>query len=120
NDASIKSYLETHFYNYEEFENPAADFDFKIRINAIEGENADKTPLAEQMSEEVIKISSVDLNLLDADEKDIEHTLYYLVIRQGSGNQATVKDSIFLNYQGRRLDGTIFDSSIGSPVWFDL
>lgn len=120
NDASIKSYLETHFYNYEEFDNPGADFDFRIKIDTIAGENADKTPLIEQMLQQVIKVSSADLNLADADEKDVEHILYSLVTRQGVGNQATVKDSVFLNYQGRRLDGTVFDSRLGSPVWFDL
>lgn len=119
NDASIRSYLETHFYNYEAFENPTEDFDYRIVIDTIAGENSEKTPLMEQVLQEDINISSSDLGL-DADEKDIKHTLYYLVIRQGSGNQATVKDSVYLNYQGMRLDGTVFDSRLGSPAWFDL
>ena len=31
--ANLRAYLDTHFYNYEEFETPAADFDFKIRFD---------------------------------------------------------------------------------------
>ena len=41
----VERYLTTHFYNYEEFENPPAGFDFKIRFDTIAGANADKIPL---------------------------------------------------------------------------
>jgi hypothetical protein len=30
-DAALIAYLETHFYNYEEFENPPAGFDYQIK-----------------------------------------------------------------------------------------
>jgi hypothetical protein len=45
--AEIEEFLETHFYNYEEFE---ADPDnTKIRFDTIAGDNADKTPLITQV-----------------------------------------------------------------------
>ncbi|MDX1364778.1 FKBP-type peptidyl-prolyl cis-trans isomerase [Arenibacter latericius] len=119
NDATIREFLENHFYNYEEFANPGPDFDYRIVIDSIAGDNADKTPLSEQVLEKVVKVSSSDLNL-PSEEVDVEHTLYYLIAREGIGNQATVKDSVYLNYKGSRLNGTVFDSRFGSPTWFDL
>lgn len=119
NDATIKDFLDNHFYNYEEFANPGPNFNYRIVIDTIAGNNSDKTPLSQQVLTEVVKVSSTDLNL-PSEETDIEHTLYYLIAREGIGNQATAKDSVYLNYRGKRLDGTVFDSRLGSPTWFDL
>ena len=49
NDAEIKAYLETHFYNYEEFENPPAGFNYKITYDTIAGDNAGKIALINQV-----------------------------------------------------------------------
>ncbi len=111
-DALIVSYLETHFYNYEEFAAPAGDFDYKIVIDTIAGANADKTPLLDQMSVKTVKIS-------DSDETDIEHKMYILSAREGIGAGSTVADSTYIRYKGSLLNGTVFDNAT-SPVWFDL
>lgn len=118
-DAKIKAYLQTHFYNYEDFTSPPPDFDFKIQIDTIAGENADKTPLSDQVETEIIKVSSEDLGLSE-EEVDIAHTLYYLEAREGAGTSPTAVDSVYLRYEGSLLNETIFDSSTGSPLWFDL
>ena len=119
NDADIREYLETHYYNYEEFAANPEGFDYMITIDTIAGDNADKTPLIDQVESLKIKVSSVNFSL-STDEVDIEHTLYYLVARQGIGTSPTVVDSTYLNYEGLRLNGKVFDAQIGSPVWFDL
>ena len=120
NDAEIQAYLKTHFYNYEDFEEPIDEgFDLRIRIDTIAGANADKKSLFEDALTQVINVSSSDLGL-DAEEVDIPHTLYYIVAREGTGENPTPVDSVYLKYQGMRLDGTIFDSRQGSPVWFDM
>lgn len=119
NDAEIKAYLQTHFYNYEEFASPPPDFDFKIEIDSIAGDNAGKTPLADQVESQIIKLSSENLGL-DGDEVDIPHTLYYLAANEGGGMNPTQVDSVYLRYEGSLLNGNVFDSSTGSPVWFDL
>jgi len=120
NDAEIQAYLKTHFYNYEDFVEPIDEgFDLRIRIDTIAGVNADKKSLYEDALTQVIKISSSDLGL-DAGEIDIPHTLYYVVARGGVGENPTPVDSVYLKYQGMRLDGTIFDSRLGAPVWFDM
>lgn len=110
-DAEILEFLSTHFYNYEDFQEPIApDFDFKIRIDTIAGENADKTPLSEQVSSEVILVSSSQLPAASEEENDIPHTYYYLAARQGQGPQPTVGDSVLTRIEGRLLDGTAFES----------
>ncbi len=117
--AKIKTYLETHFYNYEEFENPPVDFDYRIKLDTIAGDNADKKSLFSLATQKKVKRSSSDLNL-PGDEKDIEHILYYISARGGKGESPTIADSTYVRYEGSLLKGTIFDSSLKSPVWFDL
>lgn len=48
--------------------------------------------------------------------------LMYSVITQGSGERPVASDTVLVHYQGRLLDGTIFDSSYerGQPVPFPL
>ena len=101
------------------YEKTAADFDFKIRIDTIAGDNADKTPMIEQVATITINVSSREFGINDG-EDDVIHTLYYLSARQGGGENPTIADSVYLNYEGFRLDGEIFDSRLGTGVWFDL
>lgn len=113
---SIVQYLETHFYNYEEFQNPPADFDYKIVLGEIEGDNADKTPpLIDMMTAVKTTVRSTEIGLTD--DKEVEHTYYYLVARQGVGAQATVADSTYIRYEGLLLDNTVFDASTATPIW---
>lgn len=118
-EVKIKEYLQTHFYNYEDFEIPPTDFDYKIVLDTIAGDNAGKTPLIDQMTPKTIKISSSYLGL-STDEKDIEHTYYYLSARDGIGDKLSVADSAYVRYEGSLLNGTVFDGTSNIPVWFDL
>ena len=52
--AIIEEYLQTHFYNYEEFANPPANFDYKIKFDTIAGDNANKIPLIDQVSSKTV------------------------------------------------------------------
>lgn len=122
NDAEIRAFLETHFYNYEEFETPPADFDFKIRIDTIAGANADKIPLINQVESKTVTVSSFEFGLSE-DEDDIPHTVYYLTVREGddgNGVMPSVADSVFVRYEGMTLDLEAFDGAFEIPVWFDL
>lgn len=112
---SIVKYLETHFYNYEEFQSPPADFDYKIVLGEIEGENADKTPLIDMMETETVTVRSEEIGLSSG--KEVEHTFYYLVARQGIGQQAQTADSTYIRYEGLLLDNTVFDASTSAPLW---
>jgi len=121
NETAIQEYLDTHFYNYEEFEAGAPGFDYRVRIDTIAGDNATKTPLSQsdKLNSAIINISSSDFGL-DDDEEDIPHTYYYLIAREGGGNFPTVADSTFVSYEGINLDGSVFDSSLGAVRWFDF
>jgi len=48
--------------------------------------------------------------------------LQYMVLRQGSGPRPTPSDTVSVNYEGKLLDGTVFDSSYqrGQPAQFPL
>ena len=122
-DAKIKEYLETHFYNYEEFDNASVDFDYQVVIDTIAGDNAGKTSLSNspELHSEEITVDSDDFGLSEK-ENDIKHTLYYLVANKGNndqGAQPTAMDSTYITYEGIRLDNTVFDQA-DVPLWFDL
>lgn len=110
NDADIREYLQTHYYNYEEFESPPADFNYKIVLDTITGPTKDKIPLIDQVSTMVIPVSSETFNL--DEDVTVDHTLYYLAAREGIGASPTVGDSTFVAYEGQLLSGDVFDSNI--------
>ncbi|GAA4318900.1 FKBP-type peptidyl-prolyl cis-trans isomerase [Pontixanthobacter gangjinensis] len=109
-DQALIEYLSTHFYNYEEFEDPAEDFDYIVRLDTIAGENADKTPIIE--SEKLITKT--------VNNQGVDQQLYVLVVREGEGQKPTFADSTYVTYQGELLTGTVFDSRLKSPTWFSL
>ena len=116
-DLMIKEYLETHFYNYEEFQASPDSSDFRIIIDTISGENSTKIPLIDQVEFENIVIPSTTFQGL-VDEGDISHRLYYLTIREGDGVSPTAVDSVYLRYEGFRImDNFVFDSR---TTWLDL
>nr|WP_321413941.1 FKBP-type peptidyl-prolyl cis-trans isomerase [uncultured Allomuricauda sp.] len=109
-DETIRAFLNTHFYNYEEFETPPEGFDYRIVIDTIAGENADKRPLMEDAESVNVNVSSSFLGL-DAEEENIVHTLYYIEAREGGGGSPTYADSTFVKYEGSLLNGTTFDQN---------
>ncbi len=117
-EAEIQDFLATHFYNYEDFQAPPPDFDFKIIIDTIAGDNAGKIPLADQVMSKNVTVRSEEF-ALEGDEM-VTHTLYYLVVRQGIGDSPSVADSSFVRYKGSTLNGMEFDGSFNVPIWFDL
>lgn len=109
-DAELQAYFQTHFYNYEEFQTPPINFDFKIKFDTIAGDNSDKTPLSNnQVQMQKITVPSSFYGREDGEI--VEHTLYYLEARVGSGASPTIADNVVLQYEGSLLDGTLFDAS---------
>ena len=107
NDAEIQSYLKTHFYIF--------NADGTITLDTISGTNTGKTPLFDQVKKKVIKVR-------DTRDNYVNHTMYYLIAREGSGIKATVADSSFVTYKGQTLKGVVFDQSrsIAQSNWLDL
>ena len=117
--AIIEEYLQTHFYNYEDFANPPSGFDFKIKFDTIAGDNADKTPLIQQVSTKMVQ---------DRLNEDVTYTLYFLNVRQGLGaDSPNFPDIATVTYEGTYINREIetlpytrlFDASV-VPVNFDL
>ena len=115
----VERYLTTHFYNYEEFENPPAGFDFKIRFDTINDANVDKIPLIQHPN---IYSKMVQ----DRVNEDVSYKLYYLKVIEGSGDQPSFPDIVRINYEGtyvvdeEGINGNkLFDSSV-TPIQFDL
>lgn len=116
--AIIEEYLETHFYNYEDFQNPPAGFDFKIKFDTIAGDNSGKIPLIQQVSSKMVK---------DRIAEGVTYKLYYLNALEGGGDHPKFPDVTTLTYEGTYLntefDGSpytkLFDSAV-TPVSFDL
>ena len=118
NRAEILAYLRTHFYNYEEFQSPPADFDFRIRVDTIAGENSDKIPLIQQVDSAIVNVSSSQFGINDG-EDDIPHQYYFLTAREGGGSSPTIADSTLLRFEGTLLNRTTFDST-NSFSWQEL
>ncbi len=109
-DAELREYLGTHFYNYEEFESPPEGFDYKIKFDTIAGDNANKTPMLDQVDTEKISVASSDFGR--DDDEVVEHNLYYLIAREGVGGESpTIGDYSVLHYEGTLLNGLVFDAS---------
>ncbi|MCW5519112.1 hypothetical protein J1N09_04630 [Aureitalea sp. L0-47] len=116
--AIIEEYLNTHFYNYEEFANPPANFDFQIKFDTIAGVNSDKTPLREQVTSKMVK---------DRIKEGLEYKLYYLVVEEGGGDRPEFPDLATITYDGTYINkeeeilpySRRFDAST-IPIRFDM
>lgn len=117
--AIVEKYLETHFYNYEDFANPPTNFDNRILFDTIAGDNADKTALITQVSSKMVKDRVTD---------GVNYKLYYLNVAQGGGDKSPeFPDIATLTYEGIFINEEIetirysklFDGSV-VPVSFDL
>lgn len=106
--AEIEAFLETHFYNYEDFKNDPENF--KIIFDTIAGENASKTPLIKQVSSKKVR---------DVVDTTVTYKLYYLKVREGSGDRPHFSDYTTNTYEGRTLSLEFFDSAV-TPVRFNL
>lgn len=109
-DQALIEYLSTHYYNYEEFESPSADFDYVVRFDTISGDNAGKTPI----------IDSEKLLTKTVNYQGVDQQLYVLVEREGEGQKPSYADSTFVTYQGQLLNDNVFDSNLETPIWFSL
>src|SRR5690554_2780751 len=64
-EEALQSYLQTHFYNYEDFENRLSGFNNVITFDTIAGDNSDKTPLIDSplLTSKVVTRNDVDFKV---------------------------------------------------------
>lgn len=101
----IEEYLQTHFYNYEEFQanSPYSleNDEFRIVFDTIAGDNADKTPLMDMVDFKIVPFDGID------------YKLYYLNVREGLGKEIHFTDQATLIYEGSStIDNYVFDSAV--------
>lgn len=116
-DEILQEYLQTHFYNYEEFEAGDDSFNYEVVIDTIAGENSDKTPI----------IDRPELDIVTYDRFGTTNTLYILRAREGGSTEdntmeltSNYTDSLFMNFRGVHLDdGSVFDGT-ANPIWLNL
>ncbi|MCY4160457.1 MAG: hypothetical protein OXE77_01175 [Flavobacteriaceae bacterium] len=109
---ALDGYLKTHFYNYEDFTNEPQNFNLSVKIDTIMGENANKTPLMDQVQSKKIRYHH-------RDNQEITYEYYYLILREGSGMNPHIADSAFVSYKGELLTRSQFDARL-TPIWMDL
>ena len=109
---ALVTYLQTHFYNYQDFENDPDNHKIEISLDSITENNSDKIALWDQ-----VETKFVDTE--DSDQNIVEHKLYYLIVKKGLGTMPSSVDSTFVSYKGSLLNGDVFDDR-DYPIWFDL
>ena len=105
----LESYLKTHTYNYEDFNNES---DVNIKLDTISDNNSSRVSLFEQAS-----IKTIDVT--NAEGQITSHNLYYIIAREGSNESPSVADSVYVAYDGILTDGSTFDNR-KFPIWIDL
>ena len=108
---SIVEFLQTHFYNYKDFENLSSNNTVELLIDTISGDNSDKISLFDQ-------VSTLSIDIEDDNQEMISHNMYYIINREGNGDSPTVADSVFVAYKGMTLGNTTFDNR-KNPTWLD-
>ncbi|WP_035649593.1 FKBP-type peptidyl-prolyl cis-trans isomerase [Flavobacterium sp. ASV13] len=103
NDSIIK-YLKTNY-----IDNVTANYDIVIKKIPAGGT---QTSIWDQ--------KTYPLKVRKVYNRDVNYDVYYLELRKGTGEAPCNTDKIYASYSGNLLDGTLFDTSYGYGVSFDL
>ncbi|PHR10638.1 MAG: hypothetical protein COA40_13455 [Aequorivita sp.] len=108
---SIEKFLETHYYNYTEYQTDPENF--KLKFDTIP-EGSDLIPLIQQVDFKEVK---------DVIDPSVTYKLYYLKVREGGGDKPHFSDYTINTYEGLLFEDRssldLFDSSV-IPVRFNL
>ncbi|MDO4880315.1 MAG: hypothetical protein Q3983_03465 [Capnocytophaga sp.] len=109
NERDIQTYLKTHF--------AYLDTNNNVVIDTIAGANASQTSLLNDtnLKKKTLKVRITDNSYLD-------HTMYYIIFKEGTGEQATVADRSYVLYKGQTLKNKVFENAkkLTQNNWFDL
>jgi FKBP-type peptidyl-prolyl cis-trans isomerase FklB len=89
----------------------------QVLMNFIEKAKADKAMLAKEQG-----IAFLAENKTKPGVVTTASGLQYIVLKEGTGAKPTATDKVKCNYEGKLLDGTVFDSSVkqGKPIEFTV
>ena len=105
---ALEEYLQTHTYNYEDFD---TNLDVDVNIKIL-GDNSTELSLFDMAS-----VQSIDVP--DANGENVAHNLYYIIAREGIKDNPSIVDSVYVTYKGNLTNGDTFDK-VNFPLWLDL
>ena len=87
----------------------------QVLMGFIEKAKADKAAAAKKQGEAFLSSNKTKPGVVTT-----ASGLQYLILKEGTGPKPTLNDKVKCDYEGRLIDGTIFDSSIkqGKPIEF--
>lgn len=87
----------------------------QVLMSFIEKAKADKASVAKKQGEAFLAENKTKPNVVTT-----ASGLQYIVLKEGTGPKPLTTDKVKCDYEGRLLDGTVFDSSVkqGKPIEF--
>jgi len=114
---SIENYLKTHTFTVVDVDNRIDVVIDTFIVGNAEGKVSIWDNTQYPLKWKDVKTDSRASNLVNGASADsTTYRMYYFIINEGGGNQATRFDSTFVSYRGWRLDNTQFDIN-NSPIW---
>lgn len=110
NNQAIEAFLKTHSYTFSAtttISNTVIFSTTSSTTNSIFNSN---------------NLKKMELDVYDANNNLVRHTLYYMILQEGTGTKSSIADSVYVNYKGQLLDLTVFDETSTQSVsnWMDL
>ena len=111
NNQAIETFLKTHTYTYSATAaiSDAVTFTSTTNVSQSIFNNSN--------------LKKMELDVFDANNNRIRHTLYYMVLQEGTSTHTTsIADSVYVNYKGQLLNLTVFDETTTQSAsnWMDL
>lgn len=128
NLAEIEAFLESHTFNYAEFQENASYSDLSINPPIITDNDSYEIEFEE------LEETSTDMSIMDfldsptypklevdiIKQDGIDYKLYILKVREGLGDSIHPLDKASVLYKGTIPDGTVFDSAVTISNSFNL
>ena len=110
NNQSIETFLKTHTYTFSATTAISETVTFATTSSTTASIFNDS------------KLKRLELDVYDANNTLVRHTLYYLILQEGTGTTTTIADSVYVNYKGQLLDLSVFDETTTQSTsnWIDL
>lgn len=113
--AIIRVFIDSANMNRMPGTKPGDTLSFEIRLLTLQTEKEYKDKLDKDMKEQVAKNDKTIQDYLKKNNITAQKTssgLYYVINKPGSGPNAAAGQEVSINYTGRLVDGTTFDSNI--------
>ena len=107
----------------EDISSTVAEFEKEMKKKQEELEASQQKLIAEQAEENAKKGAEfMEANSSKADVITTQSGLQYRILVEGNGSKPTTDNTVEVHYEGRLIDGVIFDSSIqrGEPAQFGV